>query len=190
MKRSEIERLLPTVLRRTIRRDNPLLAILEVMSALHEPSETLLERLDGIFNPFRTSDAIVPFLARWLDLERVFDEASGVTTATSPKIGEARAPITTGLSCLRALIATASYLSQWRGTKKGLDHFLEIATGTQGFTIEEQVIGPDGAPLPFHIKVIAPDAVKPHQALIERIIESEKPAYVTYQLIFEPAQGA
>ena len=38
MKRSEIEKLLPTVIRRTIRRDNPSVAILEVMSALHEPS--------------------------------------------------------------------------------------------------------------------------------------------------------
>jgi hypothetical protein len=190
MKRNEIERLLPNVLRRTIRQDNPLPAILEVMSALHEPSEMLLERVDGVFNPFRTSDAMAPFLARWLDLERIFDEVPGFTSAAHSGIPAERSPITTGLSCLRALIASASYLSQWRGTKKGLDHFLEIAVGTEGFTIEEQVIGPDGAPIPFHLRVIAPDAVRSHQALIERIIESEKPAYVTYQLVFESAQGA
>jgi len=183
MKRSEIERLLPTVIRRTIRQSNPLPAILEAMSALHEPSEALLTRLDGIFNPFRTPDAFVPFLARWLDLERIFDEAQ------APAAG-GRAPITTGTGCLRALTAAASYLSQWRGVKKGLDHFLEIATGTQGFTIEEQFIGTDGAPIPFHLRVIAPEAVKPHRALIERVIESEKPAYVTYELAFEPTQEA
>jgi phage tail-like protein len=183
MKRSEIERLLPTVIRRTIRRDNPLTAILEVMSALHEPSESMLTRLDGIFNPFRTPDSFVPFLARWLDLDRVFDRAYAPAR-------NGRSPISTGLDCLRALTAAASYLSQWRGTKKGLDHFLEIAVGTHGFTIEEQVIGPDGAPIPFHLRVIAPEAVKPHQALIERVIESEKPAYVTYELVFEPIQGA
>ena len=186
MKRNEIERLLPTVFRRTVRQDNPLMAILEVMSALHEPSEALLERLDRIFNPFRTSDAFVPFLARWLDLERIFDEAPGLTSGAN----SGRSPITTGVEALRALIASASYLSQWRGTRKGLDHFLEIAAGTEGFTIEEQVIGPDGAPIPFHLRVIAPDEVKPHQALIERIIESEKPAYVTYELVFEATQGA
>ena len=177
MKRSEIERLLPTVIRRTIRRDNPLLAILEVMSALHEPSEALLARLDGIFNPFRTPDSFVPFLARWLDLERIFDEECAPAS-------NGRSPISTGLGCLRALTAAASYLSQWRGVKKGLDHFLEIATGTNEFTIEEQVIGPDGAPIPFHLRVVAPDSMKPHRSLIERIIESEKPAYVTYELVF------
>lgn len=183
MKRSEIEKLLPTVIRRTIRRDNPLLAILEVMSALHEPSEELLTRLDGAFNPFRTPDSFVPFLARWLDLDRIFDGAYAPAR-------NSRSPISSGLDCLRALTAAASYLSQWRGTKKGLDHFLEIAAGTQGFTIEEQVAGPDGAPIPFHLRVIAPEAAQSHRTLIERVIESEKPAYVTYELVFEPTQGA
>jgi phage tail-like protein len=183
MKRNEIERLLPVVIRRTIRRDSPLQAILEVMSALHEPSERLLTGLDGTFNPYRTPDSFVPFLARWLDLDRIFD------VAYAPASG-GRSPISTGLGCLRALTAAASYLSQWRGTRKGLDHFLEIVTGTDEFTIEEQVIGPDGAPIPFHIRVIAPEAVKPHRALIERVIESEKPAYVTYELTFKTMQGA
>jgi hypothetical protein len=94
MKRSEIEKLLPTVIRRTIRRDNPSLAILEVMSALHEPSEALLTRLDGIFNPFRTPDPFVPFLARWLDLDRIFD-------GTYSPARNGRSPISTGLDCLR-----------------------------------------------------------------------------------------
>ncbi len=182
MKRSEIERLLPAVFRRAIGRDNPLPAILEVMSALHEPSEALLAEIDSVFNPFRTPDAFVPFLARWLDLERVFDEARAPAPGSRP-------PISTGLSNLRALIASASYLSQWRGAKKGLDHFLEIATGTQGFTIEERVIGSDGRPIPFHLRVAAPDTTLPHRKLIERIIELEKPAYVTYELVFEPAEG-
>jgi phage tail-like protein len=183
MKRSEIERFLPVVIRRTIRRDNPLLAILEVMSALHEPSEALLTRLDGVFNPFRTPDSFVPFLARGLDLDRIFNGAYAPAR-------NGRSPISTGLDRLRALTAAASYLSQWRGTKKGLDHFLEIAAGTHGFTIEEQVIGADGGPIPFHLRVIAPETVKPHRTLIERVIESEKPAYVTYELVFEPTQGA
>ena len=177
MKRSEIEKLLPTVIRRTIRRDNPSVAILEVMSSLHEPSEALIARLDSIFNPFRTSDSFVTFLARWLDLERIFDGAGAPGSNW-------RSPISTGLVCLRALTASASYLSQWRGTKKGLDHFLEIAIGTQGVIIEEQVIGVDGAPIPFHLRVVAPESTKPHRSLIERIIESEKPAYVTYELVF------
>jgi phage tail-like protein len=181
MKRSEIEKLLPTVIRRTIRRDNPSVAILEVMSALHEPSEAMIARLDSIFNPFRTPDLFVPFLARWLDLERIFDGAGAPAS-------NRRSTISTGLGCLRALTASASYLSQWRGTKKGLDHFLEIAIGTQGVVIEEQAPGEDGAPIPFHLRVIAPDSAKLHRSLIERIVESEKPAYVTYELVFASAK--
>ena len=181
MKRSEIERLLPNVFRRTIRKDNPLLAILEVMSALHEPSEAALESLDATFDPFRAREDFVPFLACWLDLERLFDEPPGLTQIDYTS----RSPISTGIERLRALTAAAAHLSQWRGTRKGLDLFLEIATGIEGFVIEEQVLGPDGQPMPFHLRVIAPEAVRPHQSLIRRIIESEKPAYVTYDLTFE-----
>jgi phage tail-like protein len=181
MKRREIERLLPNVFRRTIHPDNPLLAILEVMSALHEPSESVLDSLDAAFNPFRAREDFVPFLACWLDLERLFDEPQGLTQTRHTS----RPPISTGIERLRALTAAAAYLSQWRGTRKGLGLFLEIATGIEGFVIEEQVLGPDGQPMPFHLRVIAPEAVKPHQSLISRIIESEKPAYVTYELTFE-----
>jgi hypothetical protein len=39
-------------------------------------------------------------------------------------------------------------------------------------------------PRPFFIVVRAPAEARRHQALIERIVEQEKPAYVTYQLIF------
>jgi phage tail-like protein len=181
MKRSEIERLLPNVFRRTIRPDTPLLAILDVMSTLHAPSEAVLERLDATFNPFRAQEDFIPFLASWLDLERLFDQPPGLTR---PGHGS-RSPISTGFERLRALTAAAAYLSQWRGTRKGLALFLEIATGIEGFVIEEQVLGPDGQPKPFHLRVIAPEVVKPHQSLIERIIESEKPAFVTYELVFD-----
>ena len=154
MKRSEIEKLLPTVIRRTIRRDNPSVAILEVMSALHEPSEALIARLDSIFNPFRTPDSFVPFLARWLDLERIFDVArrAGVQQAIADLD---RAGLSARLDRIRIL----PFAMAWH--EKGLDHFLEIAIGTQGVIIEEQVIGEDGAPIPFHLRVIAPDSTKP-----------------------------
>jgi len=182
MKRSEIERLLPHVFQRTIRPDNPLLAILEAMSALHAPSEAALDGLDGSFNPFRAREDFVPYLACWLDLERLFNKPPGLMQTRH----SSRPPISTGIERLRALTATAAYLSQWRGTKRGLVLFLEIATGIQGFAVEEQPPGPDGELMSFHLRVIAPSVVKSYQSLIERIIESEKPAYVTYELAFEP----
>ncbi|MGK7872182.1 MAG: phage tail protein [Xenococcaceae cyanobacterium] len=174
MKRQEIERLLPEVFQRTILPGTPLWAILEAMEAMHTPVEASLEQLDTYFNPHRTPEDFLPFLARWLNLEWLF-ERSGVTNSPF---------LSTGTEPLRELIALAAELSQWRGTAKGLILFLETATATSGFEIKEQVINPEGQIIPFHLQILAPAATQPHQALLERIIESEKPAYVTYELQF------
>ena len=62
--------------------------------------------------------------------------------------------------------------------------FLETATGVRGFAIDEQVPGEGGLPRPFHLRVHAPRETEPFRVLIERIVEVEKPAYVTYELVF------
>jgi len=168
MRRREIERLLPGVVQRTLSESPLLVAYLEAMSALHAPSEAVLEGLATNFDPRRAPDAFVPFLARWVDLAL---------------------PVTTGLGRMRELVASAVELSQWRGTARGLLRFLEVATGETGFRVDERVPGPNGRPRPFHVRVIAPASVEPHRPMVERIIELEKPAYVTYELVFEPVGG-
>ena len=184
MKQAEIEQLLPEVFQRTLRPDNPLTALLEVMEALHAPSEAVLERLDAFFDPRRTTDEFVPFLAYWVDLDRLFEEAPGGKW----QVSLSRYPITSGFGRLRELIASAAHLSQWRGTEKGLVLFLQTATGIENFDIEESVPGADGQPRPFHIKVRAPAEAAAHRTLIKRIVEMEKPVHVTYELEFaEPA---
>ncbi|MBV8878575.1 MAG: hypothetical protein JO332_01300 [Planctomycetaceae bacterium] len=180
MKRDAIERLLPEVFRRTVRPGSPLAAILDVMEDLHAPAEDVLGRIDAILDPARTDDAFVPYLAGWLDLERLFDDPADGSGAAPAQ----RQPVSTGLGRLRELIASAAWLSQWRGTCRGLQRFLEVATGVSGFLIDEQVPGKDGQPLPFHIRVRAPGSVRAHRSLLERIIRLEKPAYVTYDLDF------
>ena len=50
--------------------------------------------------------------------------------------------------------------------------------------IHEEVLDTNGRPRPFHVRIVAPAAALPHRALVERIIESEKPAHVTYDLEF------
>jgi hypothetical protein len=85
----------------------------------------------------------------------------------------------TGIGRLRELVASAAYLSRWRGTAKGLQRFLRTATGENDFEIKENV----DRPKLFHLVVIAPGPIRPHQGLIKRIVESEKPAYVTYELV-------
>jgi phage tail-like protein len=182
MTRTEIERLLPVVFQRTATTGNPLTALLEVMEMLHAPSETALRNLDATLDPRRAPDAFVPFLARWVDLEPLFEQSG-----QEYSVERQRQPITTGLGRLRELVATAAELSRWRGTAKGLLLFLETATGVSGFAIDEQVPGPDAQPRPHHIRVRAPAATAAHQILIERIIELEKPAHVTYELEFETA---
>lgn len=178
MKRAEIERLLPSIIARTVQPLSPLAAILDVMEALHLPSEAALARLDAAFDPRRTVDDFVPFLALWVDLDRLFKEPRGTGS-----VKWSRAKISTGIGRLRELVASAAYLSKWRGTAKGLRLFLQTATGETNFAIKENVDS-DGCSKLFHITVNAPVSLASHQALLERIIESEKPAYVTYQLTF------
>ncbi len=182
MKRTEIGQLLPVVFQRTVSPDNPLTALLEVMEMLHEPSEAALQNLDATLDPRRAPDAFVPFLARWVDLEPLFEGSPQESS-----VERQRQPITTGLGRLRELVATAAQLSRWRGTARGLLLFLETATGVPGFAIDEQVLGPNGLPRPYHIRVRAPASTAAHRILIERVIELEKPAHVTYELEFETA---
>ncbi len=165
MQPPEIERLLPGVIQRTLEDGSPLRALVEVMSALHAPSEAALAALEANFDPRRAPDAFVPFLARWVNLEL---------------------RITTGLGRQRELIAAAAELSQWRGTAKGLIRFLVTATGLAGFTVDEQLRDERGALRPFHVRVNAPAEAAAHRAMVEQIIEREKPAYVTYELRFLP----
>jgi phage tail-like protein len=180
MKRKEIEQLLPVVFQRTIHPGSPLLTLLEVMEALHVPSEEILAHLEDYLNPYRAPDRLVPFLAYWVDLGRLLQYAPGTFAPTSPSA------FPSGLGRLRDLVMQAAYLSKWRGTARGLLHFLEVATGMVGFSIDEQVPGADGRPLPFHMQVQAPAAAESYRALVEAIVEMEKPAYVTYELVFSP----
>jgi phage tail-like protein len=177
MKQADIAQLLPGIFQRTLHPGGMLAAILELMEAMHAPSEEVLEDVDAFFDPYRAPDAFIPFLASWVDLAWLLTDSRTLGTITN-------ADLPSGAGRLRELIAAAAYLSQWRGTGKGLLRFLETATGLSGFTIDEQVQGAAGQPRPFHIGVRAPKAAEPYRAMIERIIEVEKPAYVTYELVF------
>lgn len=169
MKQSEIERLLPLVLRRTLRPGSPLAALLAVMEALQAPAEEVLAGLDAYFSPYRAPDEFVPFLARWTDLAWLLADAP-------------EQPFAAGLGRLREVIAAAADLSRARGTAAGLVRFLETATGLSGFVIEEAVPGADGRPRAFHMRVRPPAGAEPYRALIVQIVEMEKPVYVTYEL--------
>jgi phage tail-like protein len=177
MKREQIKKLLPAVFQSTARPGNPLFAILDVMEAMHAPSEAALDSIEVNLDPYRAPDAFVPYLASWVDLEVLLDLPRTQSPSSTPTLS-------TGLGRLRELTAAAVTLSRWRGTRKGLGLFLETATGAKGFEVDEQVVGADGKIKPFHLRITAPKKMAEHRILIERIIELEKPAHVTHELAF------
>jgi phage tail-like protein len=178
MKPNEIAQLLPGIFQRTLHPGNPLSGLLEVMEGLNDIPEETLENLDAFFNPYRTPDRFVPFLADWVDLEWLLVQSPGERLVTGVM------PLHSGLGRLRELIAASAHLAQMRGTAGGLVLFLETATGIQDFKIEENLSCADHQPRPFHLCIHAPQESTPYRVMIERIIEFEKPAYVTYELIF------
>jgi len=178
VKKEQIKRLLPSVFQRTSTTASPLSAVLDVMEAMHAPSEGVLDRLDTIFDPHTGPDEFVPYLASWVDLEVLMDTPRG-SMSSSP------ATLSTGVGRLRELTIAAMTLSRWRGTGKGLRLFLETATGMNGFEISENKTA-KGEAKPFHLCIRGPGQLAEHRRLIERIVELEKPAYATYELEFGP----
>ena len=177
MKASQIKRLLPSTFQRAWTPSSPLAAILALMEDHHTPAESVLSRLNTFFDPRCAPDDFVPYLASWVDLEMLLDLSHAEEGSPTPTLS-------TGVGRLRELVANAAKLSHWRGTRTGLRLFLETATGATGFDINEAVRGSDGKVKPFHLVITASSELIPHRGLIQRIIELEKPAYVTYELVF------
>ncbi len=165
MSRERIELLLPSVVRRAIAPGSPLFALTGVMADLHDPADEAAGSLDGYFDPWRCPERFLPLLAAWVDIPL---------------------PVTTGSRRLRELIAVAVGLHQVRGTRRALLAFLEAATGLRGFEIDEAVRDAAGRVRPFVVAVRAPEAARAHAAMIERLIESERPAHVRCELAFVP----
>ena len=176
---AEINQLLPEILQRTVRPGSPLAALMDNMQALHVKDEEILAQLDAVFDPRRSRDDFVPLLAQWLDLGFLLERTAGEKLHA-----RSSETISAGLGRLRELIANGAELSHWTGTAKGLRRFLHIATGANGIEIRENVDA-RGQSKPFHLTITAPSNLKPHQDLLARIIESEKPAYVTFELVFQ-----
>lgn len=171
MRRSAIERLLPAVYQQAAGPGGVLAALLDVMEQMHEPSERRLVDVAELFAPYRTPDRFLPFLAGWLAFEHIAGPA-----------GDGALPVPVGR--LRDLVAEGSRLAQWRGTGTGLRSVVETVTGVSGCVVEEP---PDR---PFHVVVRVPAAAAAYRELVERVVEAEKPAAVTYQVVVTETEGA
>lgn len=177
MRASEIERLLPDVIRRAVAPGSPLAALIAVMEQLHAPSEEVLGTLPSMIDPLRTPDRFVTMLARWVDLERL-DEVPG------GGVEPAR---------MRLLVAMSASVARRRGTLAGLLDVLTVATGYTGFQVDDAVPSltpagrPEGPPRPFHIRVTVPADATGVLGLVRAIVEEEKPAHLTAEVVLAEA---
>jgi hypothetical protein len=187
MESARIRRLLPEAYRAAatshdgVAASPALAAILSAMEAMHAPDEDILARADEFVDPMRAPNRFAIMLSSWLDLDRYLDWTSG-------RKGKGRAHYAAGLGHLRNLTALAAHLMRWRGTRHGLERFLGVATGLSGFKVVENPPDEKGRPRPFHIHVEAPDTARRIADLVRRIVEEERPAYVTYDIAFAEPQ--
>jgi phage tail-like protein len=156
----------------------PLSVLLDVMVGLTRPSDEVLAAVHTQIDPRRCKPELVPLLARWMAVDHLLEEPH-----TRPHRPD-QDPLRSGLGRLRELIAGAATLSRQRGTARGLKLYLELVTGVVGFEIHERVRDARGPVRPFHVVVLAPGSTRPLADLLRRIIETEKPAFVTCELTF------
>jgi phage tail-like protein len=179
MQQADIAALLPEVIRRGVVLGGPLDAVLAVMEALHAPAERALGELEDTFHPYRCEDRFVPFLARWVDVDRFLtNDAHG------------RPGLPTGVGHLRELVAAAARLSKRQGTSRGLVALLETATGVPGFEVHEEVLDSTGTARPFVISLTVPAPAAAYLDLVRRIVNAEKPAYVVCEIEMPPPSGS
>jgi len=177
MDHRRIPNFLPEAYRSATVPGSPLAAVMAVMEELHASAEDVLARADEFIEPYRAPDPFAVMLASWLDLDRYLDWTSG-----RKGVGEAR--YAAGLGNLRSLSTEAAQLMRWRGTRYALERFLGVATGLNGFAVTENPPDEQGRPRPFHIHIQAPAAASRIADLVRRIVEQERPAYVTYDIAF------
>jgi phage tail-like protein len=178
MRAERIARLLPETYRSTVRHGGVLETLLGIMEQMHERSEQVIGELDRYLDPMRAPDAFVPMLAHWVSFSGYLDWSGGRPGAGQPRF----AP---GLDRLRLLISAAASLNARRGTASALQEFLVTATGAAGFVVEESPPDALGHTRPFHIRIRAPAAARPYSDLLLRIVDRERPAYVTYEIVYD-----
>ncbi|MFN8073810.1 MAG: phage tail protein [Kineosporiaceae bacterium] len=175
MRADHVALLLPEVYQRAVLPGSPLAALLEVMEALHAPTEEVLGSLPAVFDPQRAPERFVPYLAGWVDLDRWLED-----DGTFPA-GSAR---------LRQLVASAAALSRRRGTVSGLRDTLTLALGVPGVVVDDAVPAASGVGVrPFHVRVSLPAAAREYASLVARIVDQEKPAHVSAEIVYEEPPG-
>ena len=135
-----------------------------IFESILSPIDRTVGNLHYYFDAQMTPPEVLPWLASWLGLaldERWPEEQR------------------------RALILAAVELYQWRGTRRGLSEFVRLYTGLTPEIIETGV-GRRGSTqadaFRFVVRLRVPDPAQVDRAMVESIIEAEKPAHTGYTL--------
>jgi phage tail-like protein len=137
-----------------------------IFETILSPIERTIGNLHYYFDAQMAPPEVLPWLASWLGL------------ALDERWPEAQR---------RALILAAVELYQWRGTRRGLTEFLRLYTGLTPEIIEPGV-GRRGATdahadsFRLIVRLRVPDPTQVDRAMVETIIDAEKPAHVGYTL--------
>ncbi len=146
------------------------------------PLQLMAENLHYYFHPLTTPTELVPWLATWVNL--VLDD-------------------NWSLEQRRNLIYTAPELYSRRGTRRGLTEYLTLYTGVVpniSEYVDGMVLGPDTRlginttiagrerhrfTVTMYLPEMSEEEISYKELNIRRIIETEKPAHTTYQLILK-----
>ncbi|MCC6190909.1 MAG: FHA domain-containing protein [Anaerolineales bacterium] len=136
-----------------------------IFESILSPVERTIDNLHHYLDARLTPPEMLPWLASWLGL--VLDE----------RWPEERR---------RELIRAAVELYQWRGTRRGLTEFLRLYTGLAPEIVEPGLAGRRAASgddaFRFVVRLRAPNASRIDRAVVEAIIDAEKPAHAGYTL--------
>ncbi len=140
-----------------------------VFESVLSPVERTIGNLHYYFDPALTPEGFLDWLGSWLGL--VLDE----------RWPEERR---------RELVASAGELYRWRGTRRGLAHYIRLYTG-----IEPEITGPTLAgataarnrAYTFTVRLRPPAGMTIDPEVVEAIIDAEKPAFAAATLEITPA---
>jgi phage tail-like protein len=163
--------------------------LLKIFEQSLEPAVNQLESLWAYLDPLTAPEMLLPFLSHWVGWKM-----------------DARLSLTRQ----RYLIRQAIKLFHWRGTRLGLRLYLHLYTNlpldehlpeaekhisiqevfTQGFVLGSSRLGDDaivGGGRPYHFLVrLRPEPGQIiDEGLVREIIEQEKPAFCTYELLID-----
>lgn len=123
------------------------------------PIERSVANISHFFDADITPEDFVPWLGSWLGV------------VVDARIPEERR---------RELVRAAPELYRWRGTKRGLRHYLLLYTGVEPEITEpslSEIASNRNQAFRFTVRLRLPAGVQVQRAFIESIIDAEKPAF-------------